>query len=571
MPNQVRVGVGVTGAKGAAGELDRFRDKFEKMQKMGAKGFAIGAGAAVTAKGLSLLDSALSGTLDILGDATQAALEEETSIQKLGTSLRANVKDWNGNTAAIEKTLKARMALGFSDDEQRDSLAKIVVATKDVTTALSIQRTAMDLARLKGISLADASNALIKVEGGQFRALKALGIELKAGATATEALAAVTKAAAGQAEDFARTNEGKLLVSQVKVGEQMERLGAYTLPLVVSGTEAAADAVVGLATVMDLLGGKADKSADGIHEAEEGLVDFLHAVGVLVPAFGALGSVAEDNMTDVSRDVEGMRSSSTSDLGLVEIALADVGDAAGDMAKDIKMSANVGQDTFEEMVDKMTSAAQDAIDDVFDPMIAAQELQAKNAEVTAARRVIASAKASAAEKRDARETLLSAGKDQAELLVTLAEAGQQGSKAYKDGMASLRDFIAKASGPTKAALQAILDRILAIERAGKVIPINFKVTGTGGIPANLRSGQQREHFAEGGVVPGPVGAPVEAIVHGGEEVLTPAQRRAGGSAMGHLTIDVNVAGGIMTPAVAASLAAQIGPAIKDYLHRSGHI
>jgi hypothetical protein len=121
-------------------------------------------------------------------------------------------------------------------------------------------------------------------------------------------------------------------------------------------------------------------------------------------------------------------------------------------------------------------------------------------------------------------------------------------------------------------LQAILDRILAIERAGKVIPLNFKVTGTGGIPANLRNGQQREHFAEGGVVPGPVGAPVEAIVHGGEEVLTPAQRRAGGTGMGgHLTIDVNVAGGIMTPAVAASLAAQIGPAIKDYLHRSGHI
>ena len=35
-------------------------------------------------------------------------------------------------------------------------------------------------------------------------------------------------------------------------------------------------------------------------------------------------------------------------------------------------------------------------------------------------------------------------------------------------------------------------------------------------------------FAEGGLVPGPVGAPMAAIVHGGEEVRTPAQQKGGG-------------------------------------------
>lgn len=35
-------------------------------------------------------------------------------------------------------------------------------------------------------------------------------------------------------------------------------------------------------------------------------------------------------------------------------------------------------------------------------------------------------------------------------------------------------------------------------------------------------------FATGGIVPGPIGAPQLAVVHGGEEVLTPAQRSAGG-------------------------------------------
>ncbi len=35
-------------------------------------------------------------------------------------------------------------------------------------------------------------------------------------------------------------------------------------------------------------------------------------------------------------------------------------------------------------------------------------------------------------------------------------------------------------------------------------------------------------FKQGGIVPGPLGAAVPAIVHGGEEVLTPEQRRQRG-------------------------------------------
>ena len=34
-------------------------------------------------------------------------------------------------------------------------------------------------------------------------------------------------------------------------------------------------------------------------------------------------------------------------------------------------------------------------------------------------------------------------------------------------------------------------------------------------------------FAEGGMVPGPIGAPVPALVHGGERILTPEQQGGG--------------------------------------------
>lgn len=43
-------------------------------------------------------------------------------------------------------------------------------------------------------------------------------------------------------------------------------------------------------------------------------------------------------------------------------------------------------------------------------------------------------------------------------------------------------------------------------------------------------------FADGGVVPGPIGAPRLAVVHGGEEIRNPAQRAQGGGDTIHLTV-----------------------------------
>lgn len=235
MANTVRVGVGVTGAKKAESDVDRFRNKFEGLQKQGAKGIAIGAGVAATTAAFGLIDRAISGTIGFLGDAVAAGMAEEKSIAGLNASLKANIAGWDGNTEAIEKTLKARMDLGFSDDEQRESLKLLVAATGDSTRALDVQRVAMDLARFKNISLAAAGEALTKVEAGQFRILKNLGIQLPKNATAEQALAAVMKVTTGAAEAEANTVGGKLLKAQVKLGERMEDLGTRIMPLVADG------------------------------------------------------------------------------------------------------------------------------------------------------------------------------------------------------------------------------------------------------------------------------------------------------------------------------------------------
>ncbi|MBA2439583.1 MAG: hypothetical protein H0V50_02785 [Thermoleophilaceae bacterium] len=248
------------------------------------KNLGTGALGATGVGGFLGITAAAAGFVAILGAAKDAAMEEEASISRLNASLKANIVGFDGNTAAIEKTLASRMRLGFADDEQRESLVLLVAATKDETKALELQRTAMDLARIKKIDLRTASDALVKVEGGQYRMLKSLGIVLGENATATEALAAVQKVTAGQAEAFAATSEGRLLVSQVRVGEQLERLGYVIMPAFVAVMEAGATTVEGIAAAFTGLD-QAMKSGEGLGAVIRGLGDFDRASALALSDF----------------------------------------------------------------------------------------------------------------------------------------------------------------------------------------------------------------------------------------------------------------------------------------------
>jgi phage-related protein len=91
----------------------------------------------------------------------------------------------------------------------------------------------------------------------------------------------------------------------------------------------------------------------------------------------------------------------------------------------------------------------------------------------------------------------------------------------KDGFSKLKDYLI---APFAAAFNAIAD--LWNKTVGS---LSFKIPdwapGIGGKGWDV---PDIPKFASGGVVPGPMGAPQLAIVHGGEEVLTAAQRRGGG-------------------------------------------
>jgi hypothetical protein len=186
-------------------------------------GFGLGLGLGT----FSLATGLISEVGNAIGGMVKNAQEDEQSVARLTTSLKANTVGWQQHAMEIEHTIRANQQLAFSDDETRNSLSLLVAATHDVTAAIKVQRTAMDLARFKGISLEEATLALTRVEGGQFRALKALGIVLEDGATATDALAAVQKVASDQAEAYGKTTAGatdRLSDSFAELGEQVGKL-----------------------------------------------------------------------------------------------------------------------------------------------------------------------------------------------------------------------------------------------------------------------------------------------------------------------------------------------------------
>ena len=157
--------------------------------------------------------------------ALENAKADQASQRLLGAALEANIPAWDGNTEAIEKVIDARLKLGFTDEEQRTSLRQLVAQTKDVNIALEIQRTAMDLARLRSIDLTTASTLLGKVYGGNVGILARYGIQLAKGTTAQEAFAEVQRRASGQASAWADGLEGQTAALGIAFDELGERVG----------------------------------------------------------------------------------------------------------------------------------------------------------------------------------------------------------------------------------------------------------------------------------------------------------------------------------------------------------
>lgn len=241
-------------------------------------------------------------------DAVTAAREETTSVAQLTASLEANSKAYGGNVDAIERVIEERMALGFADDEQRESLAGLVAITKDHNKALELNRAAMDLARLRNIDLRTASDIMGKVYGGNIGILARYGIQLERGATSTEALAAIQRMASGQAEAWAATEEGAAQTAGLAMGELTEDIGSLLLPMLTHLSMFTRDVVVpALRQMVEWIGNIGEfigPAVDGIGKFIDNVGDDIRSLQIY---FGDLGKTVEDRANAIGVDVGEMK------------------------------------------------------------------------------------------------------------------------------------------------------------------------------------------------------------------------------------------------------------------------
>ena len=243
-----------------SGTLGKIRTKLDGIgQSKGAQAILQGVGIGAGINLYGALGSVIGRVTDFVEGSAEAFQQDQRSQAALRAALESNIPAWNGNADAIEKVLLEREKLGFSDDEQRDSLARLVGLTHDSTKALDLQREAMDLARLRGIDLASAGDIIGKVYGGNLGILSRYGIVIRKGATATEALAEIQKLAGGQAENYAETDLGKATAASIRMEEAQEKLGESLSKLETAVLPAVADAVTGVVDVVVALGANMDK------------------------------------------------------------------------------------------------------------------------------------------------------------------------------------------------------------------------------------------------------------------------------------------------------------------------
>ncbi len=170
-----------------------------------------------------------------LGLAAKAAADEEVGIKRLSVALKNVGVEYDSVKDSLEGVIAATTEkTAVSDDEQRESIAGLVAITGDYQKSLDLLPLALDLAAGKGMDLASASQVVGRVSEGNTAILTRYGIQIREGATATEALGLLQQKYAGQAAAYGRTTAGQFTIIKNSIDDLVETIGASLLPVVKS-------------------------------------------------------------------------------------------------------------------------------------------------------------------------------------------------------------------------------------------------------------------------------------------------------------------------------------------------
>ena len=204
----------------------------------------------------------------MLGVMTKSSLDQQIGINQLDNALKNVNTSYAEQKTAIEEAISATQAkTNFGDEDQRQSLAKIIALTGDNSNALDALAVSTDLASAMGMDLSNASLLVSKALSGQASSLTRYGIQIEEGATNTEILATLQEKFAGSAEAAAdpTTQLGN------RIGDLAQSIGDVLLPV--------------LETLVPMIDNAVQKVIAFTEENPE-------LTKVLVIAAGALGAIA---------------------------------------------------------------------------------------------------------------------------------------------------------------------------------------------------------------------------------------------------------------------------------------
>ncbi len=247
-----RSGPGIAGATRRLDGLRRMASATTAPLRMLGRGLA---NVAAIASGF-VIGQALYALPNLLASAASGARDDEAATLRLEQSIRNLGGSFDTNLARVNDAITAGQKLAFTDDEIRDSYQFLATATDSSNEALRRQRIALDFARGANIPLAQASKLLGKVTQENIQQFKRLGIEIREGATEQEALAAIQKKFAGQAEIYANSSKGQAEAANMAFGEMQETLGYSILPLLTRLGRIVIDNLPALQSMVEWIGGK---------------------------------------------------------------------------------------------------------------------------------------------------------------------------------------------------------------------------------------------------------------------------------------------------------------------------
>lgn len=526
MPNNVRIGTQVTGVGKASSDIDKLRDRFDKLQKQGAKGFAIGAGAAITAKGFSLIGDAAGAVVAGI----EAAIKASSDLHE-ATSLSTQV--FEANAAEIQKwAAGAARDFGTSSAEALDFASKFGTAFKNVGQSLddttkhaeTMTRLAADLGSAFNKSSAEAAVALRSGLLGESEPLRAFGVfldeaKVKAKAAAmgmqplNGALSDGQKVAARYAIIMEQTADsqgmfGRDVTSAADAQKRasavlqnsLAKLGDVALPLVTAAAMATADALeqvvpgiqavvsasdqlIGLmnqvagstkeaAAEADLLGSKTTPLGQALHYAADELSGVNQRARDVAEAMAhARGGMDTDGrgMAASFHNVTGASASMATSIG---IDARNMGGSLSHLGTVAFTAAGKVSHAMDDVVGSVKSARSDVqdaaaalADALWDPMIAKAELAANKRDQAEQRAIIASKKSTHAQVADAKLRLLELTKTKEGILATLASYGDKAATTTLQGQIKVLKNTKHLSAEQRAELQNLINKLAAVRAA----------------------------------------------------------------------------------------------------------